>query len=75
MSKHYHIKKGVEPAKSGRSFGKLVDLSKMEVGDCFTYPQVDEARVKSLVDTYGKKNGAAFLVTVSESQSTCWRTA
>ncbi len=75
MSKYYKITKGVEPAKSGRTFGKLVDLSKMDVNDSFTFPQVDGKRVEAQTHQYGMKNGASFLITISESVSTCWRTA
>ncbi len=71
---NYKIKKGVPIAKSGRSFGSLVDLSKMEVGDSFSFPPSDERMVKLFVNAYGKKNGAAFLVNLSET-ATCWRTA
>lgn len=74
MSTNYKIKKGVPVAKSGRSFGKLIDLSKMEVGDSFTFPPADERLVKLFVNDYGKKNGAAFFINMSEV-SACWRTA
>jgi hypothetical protein len=72
--KHYSINKDKELPKSGRSFGRLLDLSKMDVGDCFSFPTADEARVKALVDAYGKKNGASFLMNFND-HGTCWRTA
>lgn len=71
---HYKIQKGAPIPKSGRSFGKLIDFAQMEVGDCFTFPQVDEKRVQAMADAYGKKNGAAFIINIS-THCTCTRTA
>lgn len=72
-AKHYSVKKGVELATAGRTFGKLIDLSTMEIGDSFTYPMVDSSRVQTLTNDYGRKNGAAFFINLTESIGTCWR--
>lgn len=73
--KHYTLKKDVEPAKSGRTYGKPIDFAKMEVGHSFTFPQVDMKRVEAAAHAYGKQNGASFLINMSESSCTCWRNA
>lgn len=74
MRKHYKISKGLELPKSGRHFGKLIDLSKMEVGGSFTFPPVDGKRVEAMIHEYGRKNGCAFLINLNDV-GTCWRTA
>lgn len=73
MNKHYQLTKGATLPKSGRTFGKPIDLSKMEVGDSFTFPSADEPRVKQMVHEYGRKNGAAFQININDN-GTCWRT-
>ncbi len=70
---HYKIAKDSPLPKSGRSFGNFLPLKDMEVGNSFSFPAVDEKRVTALIDAYGKKNGAAFRVVVSEGKSECWR--
>lgn len=72
----YKIKKGGEPPKTGRTFGQLVpiaDLKSMEVGEHFVFPSIDEKRVTTMVEAYGKKNGGAFLINIGD-ECTCWRT-
>lgn len=73
--KHYSIRKNVDLPRSGQSYGQLLPLKNMDVGDSFSFPPADERRVKALVDTYGKKNGAAFLITYNGDGAECWRTA
>lgn len=73
--KNYIIRKNVDVPKSGRSFGQFLPLKEMDVGDSFLFASADEKRVQSIVDTYGKKNGAAFFINISDDGPCCWRTA
>ena len=71
MSKaHYKIRKDkdAQPPRSGRSFGQLVPLKDMDVGDSFTFPNVDAKRVESRIEQYGKTNGATFMVNIGDEQ-------
>lgn len=73
---HYKITKDKTATvpKSGRSFGQLVQLKDMDVGDSFTFPASDAKRVESRVEQYGKANGATFLINIAD-ECVCWRTA
>jgi len=71
---NYKIIKNTTIPKAGRSFGNFLPLKEMEVGDSFNFAPLDEKRVISLVEAYGKKNGCAFFINVSD-KGTCWRTA
>jgi len=70
---HYKIVKDRPLPKSGRSFGDFPPLKDMEVGDSFSFNPADEGLLKTLINTYGKKNGAAFIVNMGE-EAICWRT-
>lgn len=69
---HYKIIKNRELPKAGRSFGNFPPLTDMEVGDCFTFNEADKERLQSLLNSYGKKNGCAFIVNVAD-EAVCWR--
>ena len=73
-NKNYTVQKGLEIPKSGRSFGQFCPFKEMDVGDSFNFANVDEKRVQSMADAYGRKNGAAFFINISDI-GTCWRTA
>jgi len=73
MSKNYKVTKGKAMPKSVRCYGAFCPFSEMEEGDSFTFAICDEARVRQLADSYGKRNKVAFAIAYSEDDGTVWR--
>lgn len=77
-TKYYSIRKPSEEhqtPKSGRMFGCFLPLKDMEVGDSFIANIIDKPRVQSMIHSYGKKNGATFMMCMEIDKLTVWRTA
>jgi len=71
-TKNYKITKDKPLPKSGKHYGQFCPFKDMEVGDSFLFSEGDSKRVQQLADSYGRKNGAAFFINMSD-ENVCWR--
>lgn len=74
---HYIIRKDVPmPEKQPTdSSATTYSFGEMEVGNSFTFPEVDRNRVTAASSLYGKRNGMRFAIRDLGGKLGCWRIA